>query len=93
MAAVAEAPGLGASRARLAGAFAPWLTPQDRQPFRPHVTIMNKADRTSAARAFAELGAAWVAWEGRGESLLLWRYRGGPWEGVGEFALRGGTTG
>ena len=75
-----ESPGLAGVRADLARAFQTWLTPQDRQPFRPHVTIMNKAGRDEARHAFAEASASWAGWEGVGEGLLLWHYRGGPWE-------------
>jgi 2'-5' RNA ligase len=75
-----EAPGLAVLHGRLAAAFAPWLTPQDRQPFRPHVTVMNKAPPEEAARTFALLQEGWQGWEGRAEALLLWHYAGGPWE-------------
>ena len=87
MAVEVVAPGLQGLHARLAKAFEPWLTRQDRQPFRPHVTVMNKAPPAEAARAFAELQAAWQPWHGTGEALLLWRYLGGPWEPVQRFAL------
>jgi 2'-5' RNA ligase len=87
MAVEVEAEGLGSLQASLARSFDAWLTPQDRQPFRPHVTVMNKAPPEEAARAFAELGARWAPWHGQGEALLLWRYLGGPWEEVGRFPL------
>lgn len=79
VAATVESPGLTALRAGLARGFAAWLTPQDRQPFRPHVTLMNKAEPQAVAPAFAELGAGWEPWHGTGEGLLLWEYLGGPW--------------
>lgn len=85
MATDVEAPELAAVHRALAAAFAPWLTPQDRQPFRPHVTLMNKARPDEAERAFAELGAVWAHWDGRGEALLLWKYLGGPWELAARF--------
>jgi len=85
MAVRVESPGLSAVRRDLAAAFDPWLTAQDRQPFRPHVTLMNKAERSAAARAFDELAPAWSPSEGTGESLLLWSYRGGPWELAGRY--------
>ena len=89
MAVRVEAPGLLDLRRGLADAFAPWLTPQDRQPFRPHVTLMNKADRTDAARVFDELRASWAPRSGLGVSLLLWEYRGGPWRALGAYTFRG----
>lgn len=86
-----EAPNLSAVHGRLARAFAAWLTPQDRQPFRPHVTIMNKAEPHRAALAFAELSASWSPRDGAGEGLLLWEYLGGPWRLVDRFPFAGGS--
>ena len=86
-----EAPGLSAVHKRLATAFGPWLTPQDRQPFRPHVTVMNKAEKAEAELAFATIGAGWEPWEGLGTGLLLWTYEGGPWDSVAEYRFGGGS--
>lgn len=75
------ADGLLALRAALADQFAPWLTPQDRQTFDPHVTIQNKV-RAQDARALLE---SWDAQPLPGcqvTGLSLWFYRGGPWEHV-----------
>lgn len=66
-----------------------WLTAQDRGGFRPHVTVQNKVDPATARALFDELRAGFEPWEGRGEGLLLWRYRGGPWEEAGDFPFRG----
>lgn len=89
MAVDVEAPELAEAHRELARVFAAWLTPQDRQPFRPHVTLMNKATPAEAEAAFAGLGAGWAGWEGRGEALLLWRYLGGPWALDSRFAFSG----
>ena len=86
---VVEAQGLAAIRSVLAGSFSGWLTLQDRQPFRPHVTIMNKAEPAEAGRAFEEIRSAWAPFAGSGVRLLLWRSRGGPWEEVDSFDLLG----
>ncbi len=75
-------------RAQLAGQFAAALTPQDRQGFRPHVTIQNKVDPKIATALFERLSAEFTPWQARAEALLLWRYRGGPWEQAGRFAFR-----
>jgi 2'-5' RNA ligase len=87
----ADAPGLAAIHASLARAFARWLTPQDRQPFQPHVTIMNKADRPAVEAAFADLMFNWSGSSGKGDRLILWRYLGGPWEEVESYALMVGA--
>ena len=76
---------LPALRKRLAAAFSAWLTAQDRQPYRPHVTVQNKVAPDAARRLFEGLSAGWVAFAGCGESLLLWRDPGGPWELADEF--------
>ncbi len=86
-----QATGLAPLRASLARSFAPWLTDQDRQPFHPHVTIMNKAERAEVDSALDHLRGDWQPWTGRGERLLLWRYLGGPWEAVEEYDLTGQT--
>jgi len=88
-----EAPGLSAIRASLARSFDRWLTPQDRQPFRPHVTIMNKAERETVDAGFADLQPGWSGWTGLGDRLILWRYLGGPWEEVESYALTGEVIG
>jgi 2'-5' RNA ligase len=76
-------------RRRLADAFEPWLTRQDAQGFRPHVTVQNKATPETARELLAALTAAADAPRtGRGEGLLLWRYAGGPWEAVDALAFR-----
>jgi 2'-5' RNA ligase len=74
---------LGLLRAALANEWAPWLTPQDRQPFQPHVTIQNKVDPATARNLFEQL---------RHETpppcsidgLTVWRYLGGPWQHVAD---------
>jgi 2'-5' RNA ligase len=85
MAIAVEAAGLATLHARLAREFAEWLTPQDRQPYRPHVTIMNKAEPYQASLAFQELGASWEPWTGEGQGLFLWEYLGGPWRRIGRY--------
>lgn len=73
-------PELAALRAQLAAAWRPWLGPQDRQGFRPHVTVQNKVAPGDADELLARLQAGFTPWEVTGEGLLLWRYLGGPWE-------------
>lgn len=81
------APELEALRTELAQAFAPWLTPQDRAPFRPHITIQNKAE-PEAARALCErLQQEFEPFDILAEGLLVWRYLGGPWEPVARMGF------
>ena len=76
-----------ALRARLARAWQGWLTPQDAQGFRPHVTIQNKA-APEAARALRDaMQANFAPFTLRATGLRLWHYLGGPWDLAGEHPL------
>ena len=79
---------LTALRSSLAAAFGPWLTRQDRQWSRPHVTVQNKVDPAVARETVAALRAAFVPETVAARGLGLWRYLGGPWEPEGEFPFR-----
>lgn len=63
----------------LSDRWQPWLTPQDRQPFRPHITLQNKVDPTVAKELHATLSQTehWPTALATGWSV--WRYLGGPW--------------
>jgi 2'-5' RNA ligase len=69
-------------RAELAARFEPWLVAQDRAPFRPHITVQNKADPVEARRLLEQLEAEFEPFDILAEGLLVWRYQGGPWEAV-----------
>jgi 2'-5' RNA ligase len=84
-----DAPDLGTLRGELAARWSASLTPQDRQPFRPHVTVQNKADPEVARMLKQRLEAEFQPFEVTGEGLLLWRYLGGPWEPLGDFPFGG----
>lgn len=73
---------LEALRAELAQAFGPWLTPQDRAPFGPHITIQNKADPAEARALCERLQLEFEPFDITAQGLLVWRYLGGPWEAV-----------
>ena len=72
-------------RAGLARRWAGWLTAQDRQGYRPHVTIQNKVEPRAAKALLAELSAGFAPWTIGATGVSLWRYRGGPWEAAGSF--------
>ncbi|MBF2049312.1 MAG: 2'-5' RNA ligase family protein [Elainella sp. C42_A2020_010] len=82
-----DCPELVQLRTRLAQAWSIWLTPQDRQPYRPHITIQNKVTPDAARQLYAQLNQTWQPLNGQGEGLLLWYYRNGPWEKVAEFSF------
>ena len=87
VAVVVDSPALVALRGRLAAAWAGWLSPQDRQGYRPHITVQNKVAPELARQLYAELAASWAPFEALGAGLLLWRYLGEPWELVEEFGF------
>ena len=76
---------LSALRSRLARNWSCWLTPQDRQPFKAHITIQNKVHPDEARQTLAVLTTAFTPHLISGVGLDLWRYLGGPWEHLTEF--------
>ncbi len=80
-------PPLVALREALAADWRDRLTAQDRQGYRPHVTIQNKVTpaeaRTTQERALGRPAHR----EGELQGLRLWHYRGGPWEEAGRFGF------
>ena len=74
-------------RAALAAHWRAWLAPQDRG-FRAHVTIQNKVDAETARATLGALAEGFEPHDGASPALLLWRYRGGPWEAAGRFRFR-----
>jgi 2'-5' RNA ligase len=74
-----RAAGLASLHAELARAWGPWLTAQDRQPPRPHVTVQNKVTPEAARALQAEL-VDLPPVEARAVGVDVWRYVGGPWE-------------
>lgn len=77
-------------RAMLADAWADWLTAQDKQKFKPHITIQNKVAPDEAKRLFETLRSDWQSRTGSVVGLQLWHYLGGPWELANEFEFRKG---
>ena len=67
---------------RLAQAWTGWLSPQDRQGFRAHVTVQNKVESKVARALLETLRDELEPPTCRVEGLDLWRYLGGPWAHV-----------
>ncbi|MEO0398748.1 MAG: 2'-5' RNA ligase family protein [Pseudomonadota bacterium] len=82
-----ESEGLSAFRSRLAAAFKPWLIVQDRQGFRPHVTIQNKVTAQEAVGLYSHLSATFEPFAAMVEGVQVWRYDGGPWVPLGALAF------
>ena len=65
-----------------------WLNPQDKQRgFKPHITVQNRALPKQASELFHRLTAEFEPVEITALGLSLWRYLGGPWEHVEDFAF------
>jgi hypothetical protein len=79
---VLESEALAGFRARLAREFEPYLTAQDRQGWRPHVTVQNKVAPDKARALHAGLSAGFAPFRFTAPATLLWRYLGGPWAPV-----------
>lgn len=79
---------LEAVRRDVAGHFHGFLTAQDSQGWRPHVTVMNKAEPAAAKALLRELEASFTPRPLRIAGLELHRYLGGPWERIGRWSFR-----
>ncbi len=82
-----EAKAMSAIHAELARRWNDWLTPQDRQGFRAHVTIQNKVESAKARALYESMRDIEVP-SCRVEGLDVWRYLGGPWEPVASTRFR-----
>ena len=76
-----ESEALSQLHGELARRWAAWLSPQDRQTFKAHVTIQNKVAPADARLLLRSLDPDAIP-ACRVEGISLWRYRGGPWEKV-----------
>ena len=76
-------------RADLAARFGDWLTPQDRQGFRAHVTVQNKVTKATAEACRAVVETEFEPWSARAEGVQLWSYEGGPWGTLGAVGFGG----
>lgn len=77
-----RAPEVEAVRADHALRWHSWLGRQDRQRWRPHVTVQNKVAPGEARSLHEQLAAAFAPSEVQGVGWGLFRYRGGPWDPV-----------
>ena len=76
-------------RAALARHWSGWLTPQDRNSYRPHITVQNKVPADQARQLHEAMTRTWTPRVGQGIGLLLWRYEGGPWTLLDTFPFAG----
>jgi 2'-5' RNA ligase len=79
--------GLTQLQQALAKSWKIWLTSQDHQKYRPHITLQNKVAPEKSRQLYESLILEWQSFTGYGEGLFLWHYRGGPWELAEEFTF------
>lgn len=79
-------------RQTLAESWSDGLSAQDRQGYRPHITIQNKVAAAEARQLYEQLLEQWQPMQGYGEGLLLWYYHGGPWTLANEFSFTAEAT-
>lgn len=74
-------------RGEIRNAVAGEFSRQDSQPWRPHVTVQNKASAEMARELKSALENGFSERAGAATGLLLWEYLGGPWKPVERFAF------
>ena len=85
---VLESRELADFRTRLAERWAADLVPQDRQGWRPHVTVQNKVAPEAAEALHREMSAGFQPFGFEVQGATLWFYRGGPWEKIRDVRFR-----
>ena len=83
-----DAPQLLNLRAKLANEWQDLLKPQDRQKFKPHITVQNKVEPDAAKILYEKLKVGWQNRTGAAIGLQLWHYIGGPWRLANEFIFK-----
>ena len=84
-----RAPTIEALRENLAALWHADLTPQDRQSWRPHITVQNKVAPAEARHLLARLTSGFAPFTATATGLALWHYRGGPWENAAVIPFAG----
>lgn len=82
-----RSPELSALHADLQQRWDGLLSPQDRQRLSAHVTVQNKVTPDAARRLLGALQQGFAPYAVRAEGLALWRYAGGPWEPLADYAF------
>lgn len=66
-------------RRKFAQQFESILIPQDRQPFKPHITIQNKVSPEVSKALLLKLNDEFMPFDVLAVGLDVWEYLGGPW--------------
>jgi hypothetical protein len=65
----------------------PWLSPQDSQKLRPHITVQNKVPLQTAKEVQQKLSIEYWPKVIYGLGFTLWEYHGGPWKEIQQFSF------
>ncbi|WP_262527186.1 2'-5' RNA ligase family protein [Agrobacterium tumefaciens] len=84
-----ESAPLAAARNELKSLFIQWLGSQDMQPWRPHITIQNRAPKAAADALYKDLRAGFCPRSIEIIGIDLWKYLDGPWELDAAFPFSG----
>lgn len=79
-------------RARIAERFAPMLMPQDRNPWRAHITVQNKVKAPEARALLDQLSADFKPRALALSGLAAWWYHNGPWKIIAGYAFATGRA-
>ncbi|GAA4329012.1 hypothetical protein GCM10023149_33380 [Mucilaginibacter gynuensis] len=71
----------------LSSHFSKDLIPQDRQGFRPHITISNKTTPENASELLKQLSGDFKPFKIQATGLDLWTYLDGPWRHERTFSF------
>jgi len=71
---------LNSLREQLRMRFYPYLNAQDKQGFRPHITVQNKVNADTARILLRKLTSEFRPFMVQAVGLDLWHYLGGPWK-------------
>ena len=80
-----ESPELMRLHRAMAEQLRTYLTPQDKQPLRPHVVVQNKVEPAEAKALLMELEAGFTPRMVQAVGLDWWEYMGGPWRLLERF--------
>ncbi len=83
-----ESPTLLQIRKILVARFNDVLIPQDRQGYRPHITVQNKVLPAQAKELLNILETDFKPFEVEALGLNLWAYLGGPWRHEAYYAFK-----
>lgn len=80
-----ECPALTDLHASLAQHWQNWLSPQDAQKFKPHITFQNKVPADAAKAIYADEQQKFTPFDFEIIGLALYYYDGGPWEHIDDI--------